>query len=1125
MEKAKIDYSNSSISVNSIPFHIPIYRNTPQQSISTISINPRTETIVPINLINNYNITEGIIFSTKLHDNLLIPNAIVKVYDQNKSFISIVNTSIEKVTIPIPQLIIEPIPTSAYIYKLASDKVNNCVNNRLNILKQNLRLDHLNDEEKTSISNICNEFNDIFHLPTDLLTRTTAASHEIQTSDNIPIQTKIYRYPQIHKDEVNDQINKMLKQGIIKPSISPWCSPLWVVPKKIDASGERKWRIVIDYRQLNEKTIGDAYPLPNIEDILDQLGHSQYFSTLDLASGFHQIPMHPDFIEKTAFSTPNGHYEFTRMPFGLKNAPARFQRMMNNVLTGLTNNQCFVYLDDVVLYGSNLEDHNRKLKNIFSRMRENNLKLQPDKCEFLKQSCEYLGHLITNNGVEPNPKKIGCIKRVLPPNNQKQIKMFLGLTGYYRKFIKDYSTIAKPLTILLKKDTKFVWDSNQQNAFQTLKEKLINSPILQYPNFKERFILTTDASNVGIGSVLSQLKNNQDLPIAYYSRTLNKSECNYSTTEKELLAIINSVEHFRPYLYGKKFIIYTDHRALQWLFNCKNPSSKLVRWRLRLSEYDYEIKYKPGRINSNADGLSRLLTEHNEQINFTIKNLRTYNDFIEYHYKNEDVNIYEKNNNNIKNIKEPLVFIWSQDLDEVNQFSEYVKQNFDTNKIKPSLNGICKLKNQNQTIYILFPINFHFDKLEYKHLFECLQNVKGYIKNENFVLIPPKKSQNIKTNVLFDMLKFIYDNNEIKILSNIKTCPKNEQEVELILKENHDSKLAGHCGFQKTYKKIKENFYWPTMKSDIKKYVKKCISCQKNKTNFRPTKQKMEITSTADQPFEKIAIDIVGPHPLTESGNRFILTAQDDLTKFSFAEPIPNHEAITVAKTLMKYISYFGIPRSILSDQGTDFMSELIKHLINLLKTKHLISSPYHPQTNGALERSHLTLKDYLKHYIKPDQTDWDEYIQFAMFSYNSSIHSSTNFTPYELLFGHKAYLPTSITQEPKFHYTYDDYIKSLQSKMNISFKIARENLINSKHRSKKYYDKKINPKEFNVNDLVYIYNKQCKPNLSKKLSPNFKGPFKIIKVFPNKNVELQVGNKIKKYHTNLLKHFVSENE
>lgn len=248
----------------------------------------------------------------------------------------------------------------------------------------------------------------------------------------------------------------MLKQGIIQPSVSPYSSPLWVVPKKLDVSGERKWRIVIDYRNLNDVTIGDSYPLPNIEYILDQLGHSQYFSTLDLASGFHQIEMKPEDISKIAFSTPFGHYEFTRMPFGLKNSPSTFQRLMNTVLTGLQGLQCFVYLDDVVIYASSINEHEKKLRTIFERLRSNQLLLQPDKCEFMKKEVLYLGHVISDKGVAPNPEKVKAISSYPTPKNQKQIKQFLGLIGYYRRFIKNFSAIAKPLTALLKNNVSFI---------------------------------------------------------------------------------------------------------------------------------------------------------------------------------------------------------------------------------------------------------------------------------------------------------------------------------------------------------------------------------------------------------------------------------------------------------------------------------------------------------------------------------------------------------------------------------------------------------------------------------------------------------------------------------------------
>lgn len=318
---------------------------------------------------------------------------------------------------------------------------------------------------------------------------------------------------------------------------------------------------------------------------------------------------------KTAFTIPSGHYEFNRMPFGLKNAPATFQRLMNTVLTGLEGVKCFVY-QDIVVYGSSLQDHNNKLIEIFEKLSEHNLKLQPDKCEFLRKEVSYLGHIISDKGVQPNPDKIEAILNIKQPKNPKDIKSFLGLVGYYRKIIPNFSKTAKPLTNLLKKEHPFIWSEECEKSFQRLKISLTKEPILQYPNFEQPFVLTTDASNDAIGSVLSQGPIGSDLPISYYSRTLNNAEQNYSTAEKELLAIVDSVKHFRPYLFGQKFKVISDHKPLTWLMNCKDPSSRLVRWRLKLLEYDYEIAYKPGKMNSNADFLSRPINQISSDLTF-----------------------------------------------------------------------------------------------------------------------------------------------------------------------------------------------------------------------------------------------------------------------------------------------------------------------------------------------------------------------------------------------------------------------------------------------------------------------------------------------------------------------------
>ena len=538
--------------------------------------------VVPVGVTNN--IAEGILEGYELIPGVYYPSCILKVIN-NISYTTILNTTENEISVKNLVVSLSPINEgeNVKINAINSKCINRDGDNRIKNILNSLRLSHLNNEEKDSMIELITKYPAIFHIEGDDLTSTSIVNHEIHTKSNVPTVSKIYRYPHSFKEIVPESINDLLSQKIIKPSASPWNSPVCVVPKKLDASGKRKFRLVIDYRKLNEATIGDSYPLPNITDRLDQLGHSKYFSHTRF--GFRDA-------EKTAFSVPFGHYEFKRMPFGLKNAPATFQRLMNNILTGLQGNRCFVYLDDIVIFADTLENHNKKLTEIFDRLQKFNLKLKPEKCEFLRKEVIYLGHKISENGADPDEGKIEAVKNSPVPKNIKDIKSFLGLTGYYRRFIDKFSDKALPLTSLLKKCAIFRWDEEQQKSFDILKSCLINQPILQFPDFSKPFNITTDASNYAIGAVLSQGQPPSDLPIAYASRCLNSHEINYSTIEKESLAVLWAVKHFRPYVYGKKFRIFTDHQPLVWLFNVKDPNSRLVRWRLMLEEYDFEIIYR-----------------------------------------------------------------------------------------------------------------------------------------------------------------------------------------------------------------------------------------------------------------------------------------------------------------------------------------------------------------------------------------------------------------------------------------------------------------------------------------------------------------------------------------------------
>lgn len=429
-------------------------------------------------------------------------------------------------------------------------------------------------QEQKRLLALCKKYENIFYQKNDKLSYTKGITHNIPTPNDLPpINQKNYRLPQAHKEIINNTVEELLENDIIEHSNSPWNSPLLVVDKKPGADGKKKHRVVIDYRKLNLQTLGDAYPLPRIDDILDQLNGSEYFTTLDLASGYHQVPIETKDKEKTAFSTNLGHFQFKRMPFGLKGGPATFQRLMDQTLQGLLSTDCFVYLDDIVVYSNSLKNHLEKLEKIFERIQNAKLKLQPQKCHFLKTEIIYLGHKCSKDGCEPDPDKTKAIQSIKPPKSVKEIQSFLGIANYYRRFIPNFAKIAIPLVKLTRKETPFNWDEECAQAFENLKKTLISDAVLSFPDFSKPFEISTDASNEALGAVLSQ----DAKPIAFASKTLNLTESKYSTIEKELLGVVWGVKKFRCYVYGQEFTVFTDHKPLLGIHRMKDPSSRLLR--------------------------------------------------------------------------------------------------------------------------------------------------------------------------------------------------------------------------------------------------------------------------------------------------------------------------------------------------------------------------------------------------------------------------------------------------------------------------------------------------------------------------------------------------------------------
>ena len=661
---------------------------------------------------------------------------------------------------------------------------------------------HLSEIEKESFVDFLNEFDDLFS-ENIIAGNCNVVEHVVNVRDSPPIKQVPRRIPIQMREEVDKILEDMSSQGVIEESQSPWVSPAVMVKKK-----DGSIRFCVDYRKLNEVTIKDSYPLPRIDDILDQLAGNSWFSTLDLKSGYWQIKIRPEDKEKTAFSIGKGLWQFTIMPFGLCNAPATFERLMEKVLRNLLSKICLVYLDDVIIFGKSFTEMINNLKIVFLRLREANLKLNPKKCVLFNKNVKYLGHVVSAEGVVTDPDKITVVKDWPIPHTKKQLRSFLGFCSYYRKFVKGFSSLAKPLYMLTENQTKYVWGDECQKAFEKLKFLLCSSPILSFPREKGEFLLDTDASNIGIGAVLSQKQEGEERVIAYFSRVLNKAERNYCVTRRELLAIVDSIKFFRHYLLGQKFLIRTDHVSLRWLLSFRDLEGQLARWMERLQQYEFEIIYRKGTSHNNADGLSRRLCESNN---------------CQYCAKVEKKSVEEK----------------EQTVSRIVFEGENLENWRETQRQDPSISFILRAKETGIRPPRSEIIEEDISTLIYWSYWNSL-----ILKNG--ILYKKWEAPNLKSSFLQIVVPRV--------------------RVKEILEETHDSPTGGHFGVNKTLEKIRKRFFWATCKQDVEEWCKTCKICVSKKDPSGKGKSPLQIYNVG-VPLKRIQMDILGPLPLTRSGN------------------------------------------------------------------------------------------------------------------------------------------------------------------------------------------------------------------------------------------------------------------
>ena len=659
----------------------------------------------------------------------------------------------------------------------------------------------LSDIELEQLRMLLCQFSSIISTSDSDIGRTRLVQHHIDTQGANPVKQPPRRLPFHRREEVKRMLNDMLAQGVIEPATGPWSSPVVLVQKKDGST-----RFCVDFRQLNSLTKKDAHPLPRVDDTLDSLSGAQWFSTIDLASGYWQVEVAEEDKEKTAFSTPFGLFQFHTMPFGLCNAPSTFQRLMERVLTGLHWSTCLVYIDDIILFSRTVQEHFQNLTEVFQRLKQAGLKLKPRKCHLFRNKVKYLGYVVSNKGVEADTEKIQCVLDWPTPMSPKQIRQFLGLASYYRRFIHNFAQITAPLNRLLEKGKRWQWTEQCSQAFTLLKTKLTSAPLLVYPNFEEAFIVDCDASDDGLGTVLSQNHQGAEHVVYYASRTLTKAERKYCATRKEMLALVWAIDQFRPYLYGRPFIVRTDHHALQWLRSFKEPEGQVARWLEHLEEYEFTVQHGPGKKHGNADPLSR---------------------YPCHQCSNQPVGVHATTDQRGSNVggwalqwsKQEVIQFQTDDPD-IGQMKRWMKEGLPQTCPHNASKVLKSLWSQKTNLVLVDDVLYRSWKdVAGKGLNNCLQMVVPH------VLVPS------------------------------------------ILAELHDAPTGGHLGVVKVLEKAQQRFYWVGQRQDVEEWCRTCTRCGAQKSPAKHRRAPMEVDTVTDGPMQRIAMDILGPLPLTPRSN------------------------------------------------------------------------------------------------------------------------------------------------------------------------------------------------------------------------------------------------------------------
>jgi hypothetical protein len=924
-----------------------------------------------------------------------------------------------------------------------------------------------------------------------------------------------YRTSPADSAELKKQLDELIEHGFIVPSTSPYGAAVLFVKKK-----DGSVRMCIDYRALNQQTIRNRCSLPRVDELFDRVLGAKVFSKLDLRSGYHQIRLHPDDTSKTAFNTRFGHFEFLVLPFGLTNAPATFSTLMQTILHPYLDKFVVVFLDDILIYSKSEGEHKEHLRLVLQVLRKQRLFAKMSKCEFYKSEVNFLGHMISAEGLAVEPTKVKAVEEWPVCRSVDDIRSFLGLAGYYRRFVPNFSGVAAPLTDLTGKNKIWKWDREQDEAFQRIKAAITSAPVLLTADPSLPYTISTDASGFAIGAVLQQDQGAGLQPVAFMSKKMLPAERNYTVGEQEQLAIIQALKEWRHYVHGLKCDVLTDNRALEFIQTQQVLSSRQVRWAEFLSQFDLNIRYRPGKENVIADALSRRKDhsrddayENDDQsvvMNDKPKSISTSTTAaVAAHGEDTYTHIHTDtrrktgvSNANRENERGKVMKVW-----QVKQQQAIAIASANAGAMGVSTVVVTDIKQriqaamqqasemtQNRILILLGEKKENEDG-------ESKESREQHKQNE-----PAAEEEGNNESSEVELRRQGWSVVDELLLHRGKLyVPNNRALRSDLLQEAHDSPLNGHLGYEKTMDQLSRHYWWGDMRKEVKEYVASCLTCASVKSSTQRPAGLLQPLPIPNQPWESVGFDLITELPRTKKGHTAVAVWVCRLTKqIHVAACRTTVTAVELAELFYaNVVRYHGIPLSIVSDRDPRFTSNFWKALWALMGTKLQMSTAYHPQSDGQTERVNQTLESMLRSYVNNELNNWDDYLITAEIAMNNAKQSSTHHSPYSLNTGMQLNFPLELAARVIESGKSNNWGANTWIRSKVEWlRMARENLTGAQKQQKKQADKRRRRMSFAVGDQVLISTENLSSHNS-KLRPRYAGPFVIKEVLSEVLVEL----------------------